>query len=297
VFGTNRSGHHHLIDEKELTLLMSPLQRARRFLMGGMVAALMLVACTPAAPPPTAEPKALVVLTASGSGSVSSILTAIKPAFEADAPGYTLNVLSGTGTGGGVTGVLEKALDIAAMARPAKTEETDKGLKYTQFGRAGITFIIHADVTAKDLTLEQARDIFYGKITNWSAVGGQDLPIVVYVRDEDDTSTTLLREKAFGEDPFPATIAGTLTSTGDMLTAIEGTPGGIGFASWPSILASKKNVKTLTLKGVQPNKAEYDVLATLGIGYLDAEKVKPLIEWLASEKGRTVLAGLGVITA
>jgi len=40
-----------------------------------------------------------VVLTVSGSGSTQRVLTAITDAFEADTPGYQLEILPGSGTG------------------------------------------------------------------------------------------------------------------------------------------------------------------------------------------------------
>ena len=75
---------------------------------------LVLSACGTAAPTSIAQP--IVTLKVSGSGGIPAALEALKPAFEAATPGYRLETLTGTGTGGGVTGIIKGVLDMAAMA-------------------------------------------------------------------------------------------------------------------------------------------------------------------------------------
>lgn len=108
-------------------------------------------------------PEVNVVLTVSGSGSATAVLSAIQPAFEADTPGYRLNVLSGSSTGGGVKGVIEGVLDVAAMARPPKAEETAQEIAYVEIGRAGQAVIIHPDISLTNLTSAQIIAIFTGR--------------------------------------------------------------------------------------------------------------------------------------
>lgn len=262
--------------------------------------ALLVGACAPGAPAATPTSAATetpkVTLTASGSGSVAGLLTDVKGAFEADTPGYTLNVLSGSGTGGGVKGVVEGVLDIAAMARGPKEDETSQGLQYISFGSTNVTIMVHPEVEVSDLTQDQVKAIFMGEVTNWSEVGGQDLAIIVYLRDEDESATIQLRKDIFGETPFPDTVAGVLPLSDDMLTAVEGTPGSIGFGNWIATVGSDKKVKTVTLDGYAPDVADYPVATALGIGFVEGrqEAVQPLIDWLGSEAGQAALGKLGV---
>jgi phosphate transport system substrate-binding protein len=262
-----------------------------------MTLVLTLGACgggVPEAATPTAASQ--TTLRISGSGTVTSILSAIRPAFEADVPGYKLDVLAGTGTGGGVQGVLENVLDMAAMARPPKDEETAQGLAYVAFGQSGVAVYTHADVGITSLTTDQARAIFSGQVVNWSEVGGPDVTIILYVRDAGDSSTKALRQLVFGEVPFPET-AQVLTSQADMQTAVAGTPGSVGFGSWPSALAAGADVRPITLDGVAPGDSDYPIVTPIGIGYVSAREadVQPLIAWLLSEQGQTTLSQFGVI--
>jgi phosphate transport system substrate-binding protein len=239
-----------------------------------------------------------VTLTISGSGGTTSILQAVEAAFEASTPGYNLEVLSGTGTGGGVEGVTKGVLSVAAMARPPKDEELEATptFQYVQFGLSGQAIFVAANVGEIDLTSDQAKAIFFGEITNWAEVGGPEGEIFLYVRDEGDSSTQALRGVIFGEDPFPE-FAQVMTSQGDMIAAVEGTPFAAGFGTWPAVLAVEADVLPAALDGLAPSDSSYPITGELGIGYLEENQaaVQPLIDWLLSDSGREALMNLDVI--
>lgn len=239
------------------------------------------------------KPADLTLLSVSGSGGTTAVLEAVQAAFEADTPGYQLEILVGTGTGGGVQGVVDGALDVAAMARPPKDDEA---IEYVDFGKTGQALYVHVGVGDIDLTSEQASAIVFGEITNWSEVGGPDLEIVLYVRDEGDSSTAALREAVFGDEPFAET-AQVMTSQGDMINAIQGIEGAVGFGTWPAVLAAGANVTPVALNGLLPTDTAYPITGALGIGFLADRQadVQPLVDWLLSDTGKTALRDTGVI--
>jgi len=269
-----------------------------RLIFSHLIVALLLTACgSLSMQPPTPTARPLVTLKASGSGTITTVLEALKPAFEAATPGYKLEVLSGSSTGNGVTGILDGVLDVATMARTPKDEETAKGVKYFEMGLVGQSIIVHPTVTGvASLNTQQITDIFSGKITNWSDVGGPDLKIVLYVRDPDDSSTKGLRKAVIGETPFPDT-ATTLTSQADMVVSVQGTPGSVGVAAWPSMLALKAKVQAIAVNGVKPEDSSYPILDSAGIGYLTGREsdVQPLVDWLSSAEGQSALKALGFV--
>jgi phosphate transport system substrate-binding protein len=243
---------------------------------------------------PATEPE--VELTTSGSGTTTAILAAIAPSFEADMPGYRLNVLPGAGTGGGVDGIVTGMLDVAAMARPPKEDEAVEGVEYMEFGLSATAVYAHPSVGVTELTSSEIADIFYCEIENWSEVGGPDLPVVVYVRDEGDSSTKGLRSAVFGEELFPADVR-ILTSQSDMQAHVADTEGAVGFGSWPAAVAEGAEVLPIALDGVSPSDGAYPCTAPVGIGYMSGrqEDVQPLIDWLNSESGRAALREVDVI--
>jgi len=263
-----------------------------------LILVLLVAACgNSSAISPTPTSGSLVILKISGSGTITTVLKAIKPTFEAATPGYKLEILSGSSTGNGVTGVLENLLDAAAMARAPKDEEIAKGIKYYEMGLVGQAIITHPSlVNVISLDNRQISDIFSGKITNWAEVGGPNLKIVLYVRDEDDTSTKGLRKIIIGNTPFPET-AKTLFSQSDMAFSVEGTPEAVGIAAWVSIMATQAKVKAIAINGTPPDDASYPILGSAGLGYLaDRESdIQPLINWLSSPDGQAELKALGFV--
>jgi len=235
-------------------------------------------------------------LTISGSGTTTSILSAIEPRFEASVPSYNLDILPGTGTGEGVKGLVQGVLDVAAMARPPKEEEAAQGVEYLEFGQSGVAILTHPGVDVANLTTAQVKALFSGEVTNWSEVGGPDLPLILYVRDSGDSSTNALRQAVLGDVPFPET-APVLTSQTDMQAIVTGTPGGVGFGSWPAALAMNADVRSVSLDGLAPGDSAYPVQSPVGIAYLSTRKadVQPLIDWLLSGQGKVALGETDVI--
>ena len=265
-----------------------------------LIATLMITACgnlaaTTVEPTPIAATQ--VTLKISGSGSTTAILTAIKPAFEADTPGYKLEVLPGSGTGGGIKGIIDGILDVVAMARPPKDEETAQNVAYEELGQAGFAVITHPQVNVNNLSTDQIMAIFSGEVTNWAEVDGPDLALILYVRDDADSTTQALRSSIMAEKPFGANVVQVFTSQGDMLTAVAGTPGSVGLATWPTALASGSEVQAVAVAGIAPGDPTYPMLGPLGIGYLADRQaeVQPLIDWLRSEKGRTALQDFDMV--
>jgi phosphate transport system substrate-binding protein len=266
----------------------------------GLLVLGLIVGCSPLSmveptPMPTPEPKR-VVLKISGSGSATAILDAVAPAFEADNPGYYVEVLSGSGTGGGVKGIISGTLDVAAMARPPKPEEAEQNVEYVEFGKSGVAILVHADAIVANLSTDQVKAIFSGGVTTWSEIGGANRPIILYVRDEGDSSTQAIREVILGDAAFPEK-AQVLTSQGDMLTAVAGTPDSMGLGAWTTARAKDTQVKAIVIDGVAPDDPAYPMTTTLGIGYLKDRQaeVQPLIDWLLSEEGQRKLQEFDLI--
>ncbi len=61
----------------------------------------------------------------------------------------------------------------------------------TPIGRDALVFIANASNQVDSLTTQQITDIYTGKITNWSEVGGADSEIIAYQRNRDSGSQTL----------------------------------------------------------------------------------------------------------
>ncbi len=256
-----------------------------------------LVACAPQpapTPTPTSAPPA-ITLQISGSGSTSAILTAVADEFEAANPGYILEVLPGSGTGGGVTGTIEGTLDLAALSRPANASETEQGIVSVQFGTSSTAIITHSEVGVSELTSEQVSGILTGSITNWSEVGGGDLPITLYIREPEEGNTGDIRDTYIGEAEFAATAV-VMTSQTDMQNVVSSVAGAFGYATWATVVANNANVTNVIVDGLGVENPPETMTAYMGVGYLStrASEVLPLVDWLVSEDGQAALQAIGV---
>ena len=182
-----------------------------------------------------------------GSTSMEKVIGALGEAFsQKTGATFTYNP---TGSGSGITAVLEGRCDIGLSSRALKDSEKESGLAETVLALDGIAIIVNPENTVADLSLEDIAKIYTGEITNWAEVGGADGQIVL-----------IGREAGSGTRDGFESITGTkdacayrqeLTSTGDVITTVAGNPNAIGYASLASV---KDTVKALTVGGVAPTE-------------------------------------------
>lgn len=78
----------------------------------------------------------------------------------------------------GIDQAIAGTIDIAASARPAYSKRTQEAaLTFTPVAWDALVMITNESNPVNNLTLKQLHDIYYGKIKNWSQVGGRDEPI------------------------------------------------------------------------------------------------------------------------
>jgi phosphate transport system substrate-binding protein len=194
-------------------------------------------------------------ITAAGSTAIQPLADAASKMYVQKCQGATVTVQGG-GSGTGLSQVSQGAVQIGNS--DIKTEDQTPpitGLVDHVAGHQGFAMVTNKDVTVKNLTQQQATDIFTCKTTNWSAVGGPNEPIVVVLRPQSSGTRTTFRNLVMNGQPECQT-ATTLTedSNGAVRQAIEGTKGAIsviGFAYFadPSAQAA---LNIMSYNGVQP---------------------------------------------
>lgn len=235
-----------------------------------------------------------------GSTSMEKVIGALGEGFEANNAGVTFTY-NPTGSGSGIKAVQEGRCDIGLSSRSLKEEEKAAGLTETVLAYDGIAIIVHPDNPASNLTLSQIADIYTGKITNWSEVGGNDGQIVLIGREAGSGT----------RDGFEA-ITGTadacqyrqeLTSTGDVITTVSANPNAIGYASLASV---KDSVKALSVDGVVPTEETVKdgsyavqrpfVLVTKA-GAALSETAQKFFDYATSGKANEIITSAGVVPA
>src|SRR3989339_606178 len=123
-----------------------------------------------------------------GSTTVLPIAQAAAEKFMDMNPEANITVRGGA-SGVGVASLIDKTCDIADSSRPMKDTEVQKAIgrgvepKAYVVAMDGIAVIVNPSNPVNALTKKIVKDIYTGKISNWSKAGGLDLKIVVVSRD------------------------------------------------------------------------------------------------------------------
>lgn len=189
-------------------------------------------------------------------------------------------------------------------------ETTGTELEITPIGRDALVFIANKANKVESLTQQQLTDIYTGKITDWSAVGGEAGPIAAFQRDADSGSQTLfLKLLMQNTQPMEAPSElrpGMMGSLIDGISEYDGSGGAIGYSVfyYASEMYAKDNLKLLGVDGIQPSAQ------TIGDGsypltnefYVVIRKDAPtdsparlLRDWLLTEAGKQTLVDAGYV--
>ncbi len=238
-----------------------------------------------------------------GSTTVLPISQSAAEEWMNEHPNDTINV-SGGGSGDGIQAIIDGDADIGNASRPIKDEEIqtaeDKGRNIVEHKIAAdaLSVVVHPNNNVSDLTIEQVRDIFAGEIKNWKDVGGADLEIVVYHREE-GSGTRSTFEKSVMEDKQVTSEALTKESNGSMRQAISDNPNGIGYVGLGYL---DDSIKALGLGGIEPSEetassGEYPISRFLYM-YTNGEPVGltgDFIDFVFSEDGQGIVEAQGFI--
>ncbi|NEQ88004.1 MAG: PstS family phosphate ABC transporter substrate-binding protein [Moorea sp. SIO2I5] len=151
----------------------------------------------------------------------------------------------------GIKMLLDGQISFALSSRPIKNSEFREAavrgfqLKQLPVASDAIAIAVHPDLTIKGLTIGQLKDIYTGKITNWSQVGGPNLKIIPYSRPSGSGTTGFFRKTILGEDDFSQKVSFIPTTT-QAVGKVAETKGAIYYASAPEIVTQCK-VKPLPL--------------------------------------------------
>jgi len=207
--------------------------------------------------------------------------------------------VAGGGSGVGVQKVGQGLVDIGNTGRPLTPEERAKyGLKSYAFAIDGVAVIVHPSNPVKSLTTKQIQDIFAGNIKNWNIVGGKNLPIHLYTRDEASGTRAVFWKKLLKKRPISQN-ANVVPSNGAMKVAISRDRNGIGYISVGYI---DDTISPIKVDGIFPSqenvkKGIYKVVRKL---YMNTKGepnklVKTFINYILSPEGAEIIKKHGFI--
>lgn len=219
-----------------------------------------------------------VVITVKGSDTMVNLAQKWAEVYMGKNANVSIQVTGG-GSGTGIAALFNKTTDLANSSRDIKEDELEtakqKGVLPVQHEVAldGIAVIVHPSNKVDNLTVQQVSDIFTGKITSWKQVGGENLPITLYGRENSSGTYEFFKEHVLGNNEKGkqkdyATSTQVLQGTASLGESVARDVKGIGYGG-VGYFAERKDVKILHVKAdvnseavspVENGKVNYEVI-------------------------------------
>ncbi len=203
--------------------------------------------------------------------------------------------------------------DLIFALAPSKKQMEDAsaaGIEYelTPFCKDAFVFYVNAKNPIDNLTTDQIKGIYSGKITNWKEVcSAVDEKIIAFQRNEGSGSQTTL-QKLMGDTPIMAPLKE--DRVGGMGEIINDTANyrnynaaiGFSFRYYATDLLENKQVKLLSIDGVQPTvqhirNRSYPFVATayMVTARPRSDNVRKIVEFMCSPTGQDLVEKTGYI--
>ncbi|MDR1367609.1 MAG: substrate-binding domain-containing protein [Candidatus Accumulibacter sp.] len=208
-----------------------------------------------------------------------------------------------TNTIEGFKGLLNGRVDIFFMAdisaeQKEMAAKKDVKLKFTPIGKEAFVFFVNVKNPVDNLSLEQIRGIYSGKIMRWDDLGGRG-KIKAFQRNKNSGSQSAL-ERIMGE--IPLAEAPTMELRGSMggiildVADYKNYENAIGFSFryFTNVMVQNNQIKLLKIDGVAPTlenirNGSYPLIApyyAITRGDAKNPNIPKMLEWFVSERGR-----------
>jgi phosphate transport system substrate-binding protein len=243
-------------------------------------------------------------------GSDTMVILAQKWAevYMGQKPGLKIQVTGG-GSGTGFAALQNQQTDLCNASRKIKAAEQANcvkafGKRPTEYRVAmdGLSVYVNAQNPVQQLTVDQLAQIFTGKVRNWKELGGADLAITVYSRENSSGTYEFFKEHVLKGRDFVAS-AQTMQGTAAVLQAVANDPQGIGYGG----AAYGAGAKHLAIKkddaspAIEPGEetvitGRYPISRYLFIYVnpaLDKGEIAAYLNWIRSDEGQKIVKDIG----
>ncbi|MFH1196434.1 MAG: phosphate ABC transporter substrate-binding protein [bacterium] len=216
--------------------------------------------------------------------------------------------VTGGGSGVGIAALINGTTDIANASRPMKPSEREKlKQRYNTLGvevkvaKDGLSLYLNEKNPVKELSIQQIKDIYTSKITNWKDVGGKDAKIIVYGRENSSGTYVYFKDNVLGGADFTASMQ-SMPGTAAVVNAVVKDANAIGFGG----AAYAKGIKYAGVKKDANSKAflpteenikngDYPITRYLFM-YLRNKptgEIKEYVDWILSPEGQKIVTEVG----
>ena len=248
-------------------------------------------------------------ITMKGSDTVLPLAQRFAETFEKINQDLNISVTGG-GSGVGITALEEGTTTIAMSSRELNTAEKlklmelKKEYKEIIIAKDALAVVNHPSNKVNQLTKNQIRDIYTGKITNWKEVGGDDMKIVVYSRESSSGTYEFFKEHEMDQQNYATSVLN-MPASGAIIQSVSQTKGAIGYVGLAYLNADVQDIKvsidegkTFVAASIENaiNKT-YPISRPLFYYYLskDEELIKPYLDYVMSAEGQALVKKEGYV--
>ncbi|OSL68641.1 putative ATP binding protein of ABC transporter [Escherichia coli TA054] len=205
--------------------------------------------------------------------------------------------------------------DVIFVAQPSngqkkRAKDADIKLIYTPFARDAFVFIVNANNPVSSLSEQQIQDIFSGKITHWSQIGGSDQSIQIWQRPEDSGSQTIMQAEVMkGKQMLPlekSTEISLMAGVIHKVAAYQNTQNSIGYTFRYYATQMNKNllkdIKLLAVNGITPSSENicngtypYIVDAYMVTREKSTPQARKFVDWFLTPQGQQLVQDVGYV--
>ncbi len=252
-------------------------------------------------------------ITVKGSDTMVHLVSNWAENFMQKNPDIEVSVTGG-GSGTGIAALLNGTTDICAASRKIKNKELmlaiEKNIHPNEIvvAKDGIAVVVNPQNPINDLTLEQLANIFTGKSTRWSDVGGPNEDIMVLSRESSSGTYVFFQEMVLKKQDYMAD-AMLMPATSTIIQSVSTDRWAIGYVGLGYALAAKDKVKILAVKADENLPATVPSEQTVKSGqyiiarplylYLNGQPkgtLKEFIDFCLSDEGQAIVQKTGYVT-
>ncbi len=222
-------------------------------------------------------------------------------------PDVTVQITGG-GSGVGISALINGTTDICLSSRPMKKSEKEKlKQRFNTLGveikaaKDGLAVYLWEKNPVNELSIQQLKDIYTGKITNWKQVGGPDTKIIVYGRENSSGTYVYFKDNVLDGEDFAPSVQ-TLPGTGGVVNAVSKDKYGIGYggaayAKGIKLLKVKKDANSTAYEPTEENvkSGDYPISRYLYMYTRSRPSgaMKEYIDWILSKEGQEIVTKVG----
>jgi len=218
-----------------------------------------------------------------------------------------------TDTRSAYTKLIDNEIDLIIASEPSEEEiayaqEQGVDLEITKVVNEAFVFFVNKNNPITNLTISQIQDIYSGKTTNWSVLGGNDEIIKAYQSPTNSISqegmlSFVMKDVDIRQpikEEFIEAKAGTIEAIADYDNGISS----IGYAYYYYANTIYQNIKLMKINGIEPTyetirNETYPFMSAYYIVIRKSEKndsiTRQIVDEILSERGQLITKNAGYI--